>query len=264
VKLWQLHETWRAPTNALHNATIAALGRTSFPSAFFGELAVVTDIAGIVGGTLDKGGRPVADWTFAGSPDGFTDHCIRTYRSAFADSDPMHEARCRLLNDNNNGEILAGYVSADEISDPLHRAHIYDRFGLSGRLSLSKCVGTGPALCLTIVKHRDQVTLGPDETQRILDLAPTMFALLGKHRELSGALAMGNSDRKSLLLAKCPSLTSRELDLCVLLLEGRTLSSIAQEWSVKPTTVATYRDRAYARLDIHFRSELFALLHAMN
>ncbi|RYY80998.1 MAG: LuxR family transcriptional regulator, partial [Comamonadaceae bacterium] len=60
------------------------------------------------------------------------------------------------------------------------------------------------------------------------------------------------------LLDLAPELTTRELDVCVRLLQGMTQEGIAADLGLAFTTVKTYRNRAYARLGVHFRNELFA------
>lgn len=53
-------------------------------------------------------------------------------------------------------------------------------------------------------------------------------------------------------------LTDRELDVCARLLQGMTHEGIATDLGLSVPTVKTYRNRAFARLGIHFRNELFA------
>ena len=57
-------------------------------------------------------------------------------------------------------------------------------------------------------------------------------------------------------------LTPRELDVCARLLVGMTQDGIASDLSLSVPTVKTYRNRAFSRLGIHFRNELFALVMA--
>ena len=45
---------------------------------------------------------------------------------------------------------------------------------------------------------------------------------------------------------------------CARLLQGMTYEGIANDLGLSAPTVKTYRNRAFARLGIHFRSELFA------
>ena len=60
------------------------------------------------------------------------------------------------------------------------------------------------------------------------------------------------------LLRAHAALTGRELDVCARLLQGMTHEGIASDLGLSVPTVKTYRNRAFARLGIHFRNELFA------
>ena len=61
------------------------------------------------------------------------------------------------------------------------------------------------------------------------------------------------------LLRAHAGLTERELDVCARLLQGMTQEGIACDLGLSLPTVKTYRNRAFSRLGIHFRNELFAL-----
>jgi DNA-binding CsgD family transcriptional regulator len=61
------------------------------------------------------------------------------------------------------------------------------------------------------------------------------------------------------LLRAHAGLTERELDVCTRLLQGMTQEGIACDLGLSLPTVKTYRNRAFGRLGIHFRNELFAL-----
>lgn len=61
------------------------------------------------------------------------------------------------------------------------------------------------------------------------------------------------------LLRAHAALTGRELDVCARLLQGMTQEGIACDLGLSLPTVKTYRNRAFSRLGIHFRNELFAL-----
>nr|WP_314562367.1 helix-turn-helix transcriptional regulator [uncultured Pseudomonas sp.] len=59
-----------------------------------------------------------------------------------------------------------------------------------------------------------------------------------------------------------PALTVQELEVCAGLLQGMTHLGIAAQLGVKESTIKTYRNRAFDRFGIHFRSELFAMFLA--
>jgi DNA-binding NarL/FixJ family response regulator len=52
------------------------------------------------------------------------------------------------------------------------------------------------------------------------------------------------------------------LDVCERLLRGWSYDGIAADMGLSVATVKTYRARAFGRLGLHFRSELFALLRS--
>ena len=55
-----------------------------------------------------------------------------------------------------------------------------------------------------------------------------------------------------------PELSDRELQICSGLLMGKTYDGIAATLGISLATVKTYRARAYEKLGIHFKSELFS------
>ncbi|MBD1547908.1 helix-turn-helix transcriptional regulator [Roseibium aggregatum] len=54
-------------------------------------------------------------------------------------------------------------------------------------------------------------------------------------------------------------LSARERDICLGMLAGKKAELIGHELDIKPTSVATYRQRAYEKLGINSRGELFAI-----
>jgi DNA-binding CsgD family transcriptional regulator len=51
-------------------------------------------------------------------------------------------------------------------------------------------------------------------------------------------------------------LSDRELDVCARVMTGMTYDGIAVDLGLKVPTVKTYRNRAFERMGIRFRSEL--------
>ena len=54
--------------------------------------------------------------------------------------------------------------------------------------------------------------------------------------------------------------TRREREVCERMLKGWTYEGIANDLGISAGTVKTFRDRAFDRLGIHHRNELFALV----
>lgn len=87
-----------------------------------------------------------------------------------------------------------------------------------------------------------------------------MLALTRKHLALTLATGAPPEAPRAQLARLCHGLTERELDLCERLLRGLTHDGVAADLGLSASTVKTYRNRAFNRLGIHFRSELGALL----
>ena len=80
-----------------------------------------------------------------------------------------------------------------------------------------------------------------------------LLAAVLRHIELSRP-----ADLRQRLVERCAALTARELDVCERLLRGWSYDGIAADMALSVATVKTYRARAFARLGMHFKSELFA------
>ena len=66
------------------------------------------------------------------------------------------------------------------------------------------------------------------------------------------------SANRECLQALKPQLMTRELDVCARLLLGKPLNGITSDLSILLPTVKKLRNRAFDRLGIRYRNELFA------
>lgn len=170
------------------------------------------------------------------------------------------------------------HITAPEVPLP-HRAAVYDPHGMAERLSVVRQQGDA-VLALNLYRHREQPHWRDGQIGDFAALAPGLLALVEKHLALtappgtSSAPTQANAwvpantvaaapDWRARLQRHCPALTPRELDVCERLLAGLTQDGIAADLCLSVPTVKTYRNRAFERLGIHFRNELFALAMAL-
>lgn len=144
-------------------------------------------------------------------------------------------------------------MHADEVPSADHREAIYRRHGVQERLSIASREDDGAVFAVNLYRHEHQARFADDEVAAIATQAPLLLALVRRHVQISVP-----ASPRSRLLARCPALTERELDVCERLLRGWTHDGIAADLGLTQATVKTYRARAFARLGLHFRSELFA------
>jgi DNA-binding CsgD family transcriptional regulator len=151
-------------------------------------------------------------------------------------------------------------MHADEAPSADHRQAIYVRHGMVERLSVARLEDDGSLLAVNLYRHAPQGRFGDAQLAHFGQLAPTLLAAVARHAEWQdeqAAPAMDGGHREA-LRRRCAALTERELDVLERLLRGMTYDGIAADLGLSLATVKTYRARAFGRLDIRFKSELFA------
>lgn len=165
------------------------------------------------------------------------------------------------------------HVTAQEMP-PEHRARVYEPHGVMERVSVAE-EESGALFAVNFYRHAHQAPFTDAQIAAFETLAMPLLALARKHVALAapadpvpaslpcaqaeaGLAAMPAGRLRERLLDLASGLTARELDVCVRLLRGMTHDGIAADLGLGATTVKTYRNRAFARLGIHFRNELFA------
>jgi len=202
-----------------------------------------------------------------GVPD-TTQACFGAYRDGLYRRDRSFDA----LRGARAGHLALLRMQADEAPNAEHRDAIYRRHGVRERLSAVQPEADGSLLAVNLYHHEHQGRFEAGEVQRFADLAALLLAAVRRHIALApvaaGRSAAGHADpnvtatatasARQRLQAQCPALTPRELDVCERLLRGWSFDGVAADLGLSVATVKTYRARAFERLGLHFRSELFA------
>lgn len=163
-----------------------------------------------------------------------------------------------LVRQQRPGDAVLLRLHADEIGNPGHRDAIYVRHAMVERLSLAWTLPDRSLFALNLYHHVHQGRFGSAEIEHVADAAPLLQAAVARHVELRAA--QGPEDVRGRLLHRCPTVTDRELDVLERLLRGMTYDGIAADMGLAVGTVKTYRARAFARLGIHFKSQLYTLV----
>lgn len=157
------------------------------------------------------------------------------------------------------GHAAVLHMPAEQAPSAAHREAIYLRHGMLERLSVVQRGAGGELLAINLYRHQHQGLFGPGELAGFAGQAPLLLATVLRHLELAPAELPPAAPRER-LLALCPALTVREIDVCERLLRGWSYDGIAADLGLSTATVKTYRARAFERLGLHFKSELFAAL----
>ncbi|NUZ07020.1 helix-turn-helix transcriptional regulator [Piscinibacter koreensis] len=256
----------RAPGDALAGV-IGSIGTANFGTEALASLnaALPVDSWSIYRVHRHQPPRLHASGSF-GIPD-TTGECFRVYRAglyqADASFDPVHEAAP-------GAPAIMTHWSADELG-AAHREQIYLRYGMRERLSLILAEPDGGLMSVNLYRHEHQRRFDDAEFEWAQSAARWLLACVTRHIELAARLgveACPEADEPAVaplahalerLRRRCPGLTARETQICERLLRGWSHDGIASDLGLSVATVKTYRNRAFDRLGIHFRSELFSL-----
>ena len=183
-----------------------------------------------------------------------TRDCFAAYR------DHLYQRDCSFdrVREARPGHAAVLLMRADDAPNADHREFIYRRHGVLERLSVAALEDDGSLLAVNLYHHAHQDRFEPGERTNLERIAPVLLAAVRRHVSLAAQRVTPPADPRAALLQRCATLTPRELDVCERLLRGWTHDGIAADLGLSVATGKTYRARAFDRLGLHFRSELFA------
>jgi DNA-binding CsgD family transcriptional regulator len=152
--------------------------------------------------------------------------------------------------------------------DQHYRKHFFEETNLIDKASMVTADDSGIVYC-NFYRMRDSGRYSKTDWQKLSLLLPLMTSLIAAHhRALHSATDTNTQDKPahslvhSVIGRAAPpfdKLTAREREVCARVLLGYTTEAIALDLNIAPTSVATYRKRAYAKLGIATQNELFTL-----
>lgn len=186
--------------------------------------------------------------------------CMRRYREGLYRRDETFSRARELAT---QGVPAMTLWNEAEIPSP-HRDQIYRRHGIHERLSVVNADSPNDMLAINLYRFDETGRFSDHEIDAAQAIGRPVLSCVKKHLQMLGKLERvshnSSSSTRFLLLERCPALTARELDVCERLSLGWTYDGIAQDLGLSVPSVKTYRSRAFDRLGIHFRNELFSML----
>lgn len=155
-------------------------------------------------------------------------------------------------------DTLVRRVAATEIRDTDYRRECFEKPLFSEKWSFARWRGER-FYVLSFYRRSDR---GASDAGSLAALADLALPVIRKHAELIAP----QKDEPLLdrllhgLETHYPALTERERAVCARTLAGMTAEAIALDLGVKPSTVLTYRRRAYERFGISNANQLMARL----
>lgn len=238
---------------------IGLIGQASFKTALLEQLHPIVPAASY---SVYQTGSGCAPELFMSASHGVPDTTLDCWNAYL--SGPHLSDRTLLGQDPVPEHPLLHHITACEVPAQ-HRARVYEAHGMAERVSVVQQKGSS-IFAINFYRHEHQRPFSDAQLSDFESLAPALLTLARKHIELSPprhAAKWRHADGWALKLRRLEStLTPRECDVCARLLTGMTQDGIAHDLGLSLPTVKTYRNRAFARLGIHFKSELFALFTA--
>lgn len=239
----------------------ATLGEPEFPETFGNALNDVLPAMMYSAFRLDADRR--IRFLFAGSrvdaDRDFADTASSRYARGYWKLDPALRA---VLSDNDwNTTIRA--QPWDAIPPSEYRTFCYERARVLERLLVCRRVGAEIVMIGLYRRHGD-LPFGARCLQKLEAGADLLTTLAWKHQRIvagsgSASLRPGEDCVASRLAAANGRLSGREVAVCTGLLLGRSTKEIARGLGVMPSSIVTFRKRAFLKLDIATRSELVRL-----
>ncbi len=235
------------------NGVVDAIGHAAFASRALSALQGSVRVGSWSVYELRGDEAPVLHLSATHRGPDLTQACFAAYaRGLYLRDSSFNRARSRRP----DAPPLISAMHADAAPNPDHRDAIYRAHQVLERLSVAALQPDGTLPAVNVYHHEAQGPFSDAERSRFHEMAPLLHTAVRRHVALRRQAPRGG--RRQALQAAAPGLTERELDVCERLLRGWSHDGVASDLGLSATTVKTYRARAFARLGIHFRSELFA------
>jgi len=200
-----------------------------------------------------------------GRHDNITAECFSLYKSRFRQADELTRLATRMAGETSmQAPVTALLYDVADIPDAGWREQIFVCRRLTGRLSFLYAPLPRTLFAINLYRDCSDGSFDEHDVQRLLGLAPI---LKRAHRSAlcahlaSTDLQLRRPDIERALQRTAPLLSARERSVCALIACGVGADGIAAELGIAPSTVATLRKRAYAKLAIHGRQQLLRFIH---
>ena len=172
----------------------------------------------------------------------------------------VHHVRRRADETRRPGSVLL-CQAASEIADPAYRQACYEDVGTRQRFAVYRSLGSLGALLLGFYRSAGLAELGRTELSYLEATSDWLAEAVERHWRLGPAT--GVRWRAALAAMEvAQALSQREAQVLAAIAEGVTLPAVAARLGVEESSVVTYRNRAFRKLGIRSRHELYSRLLA--
>lgn len=179
------------------------------------------------------------------------------YRKWYLPQDPVLEAygatpKC--------GDVTLQRVRPKNIQSPGFRRRIFEDAGIIERLSVIQR-GADRWRVMSVARHVTDGYFSDREIETLVGLAFLVLPMLPHNRSRCGAqVALSVAQMESRFASQFAELTWRERQVCARASTGMSVDATALDLGIARSSVLTYRQRAYQRLNVASPVELCALV----
>lgn len=234
---------------------VEVLGEPGFDDALAGLLREAADVHQIMVFAFDAGGSrcPYA-WNRSGPVAEALGH--RYVAGRFDRVDPL---LARLRAAPPGPAPRPAVLARDDIADTGYRAAFFDEPALGGKVAVLDDSGH----YVNFYRTAGLPPFSEREAANLSGLSDFVCRCVMRHNRLRppGGVpaADGLNAIREVLGVRAAGLSRREREVCARIVGGYSSEAIALHLGVAPSSVATYRKRAYGKLGISSQNELFAL-----
>ncbi len=159
--------------------------------------------------------------------------------------------------------VALTHLRSCDLSHSPYRRECYDKPGIIERLSVICGNGDG-ADSLNFYRTYEEGPFEAADYDIAIETAALLLPFIRRHRVIVASPAASRSETLARFTKRLQSLPNwlaqREIEVCARALIGMSVEATALDLGIRPTSVATYRQRAYQKLGISSQNELFALV----
>lgn len=241
---------------------VQSLGQERFADRLLKLLNLLTPIDYCVVFTYAQDEGPGHLFTHGRMPRELAESLAEDYVERFHKDDPNFKT---LSSDEPLDALTPLPVNIDY--NPAYRNYFFDRVGLTDKAAAIGQLEHGRVYC-NFYRLTDSGRYSATERAELDHIIPVATALIARHHDLlqaSGEIGQPGSARSvvhniiSMQAGPFAQLTRREREVCERILLGYTSVGIGLDLEIAPSSVITYRRRAYSKLGIATQNELFSL-----
>ena len=248
---------WRtlASCGPIYEKLLAAIGTEEFGTTVRDSVMAVTGAARRIY-LYETSGRIESSLQYYYCEPSLVD-LLPLYTKSYLTLDPIQEAYRAAPH---SSDIACQRIRPADIASAGFRRRFFEDPGIIERVSIVQR-GADAWRGLNVVRHQSDGYFSDDEVTALINLAWLALPMLPLNR--SGAVSprqLSVSQLEDRFCSRFPVLTRRERQVCARAAIGMTVEATALDLEIGKTSVLTYRQRAYARLNVTSPYQLCSLV----